>query len=223
MFLVSSILVGCSTTGSRSVGPKITKVANTDDSANSLKVESQPRVMKLKSGVESVAIEIDPKAQQQFNTAMDFMAGSRFDDAERVLLQLTQSHPELSGPYSNLAIVYLNQGFLDKAEAMLQQAIRANPASAPAHNQYGVLLRNLGRFEDAKASYENALVADPRFANAHLNLGVLNDLYLRNPQAAIEHYQQFQDLSNTEDKMVKIWIADLTRRYGNERSAAREQ
>ena len=163
--------------------------------------------------------EIDPKVEQKYRTAMDFMAGSRLADAERILLELTQSHPNLSGPYVNLGIIYLDQGLLEKAESMFVTAIATNPGNASAHNHYGIVLRNQGRFDDAQRSYENALVADPSFFNAHLNLGVLHDLYLQQPQRAIDHYKSFQKLSGSEDKTVKIWIGDLTRRYGDQRSA----
>lgn len=219
------VLTGCmSAPVKKTEQPKITQITQDEvQPANTAaKTEAVTKVQKLDPAIQPDPVEIDPKTQQQFNTAMDFMAGQRYDDAERVLLEISQAHPELSGPFVNLAIIYAEEGMLDRAEQMLQQAIRANPVSAPAHNQYGILLRTLGRFEDARASYQNALIADPRFANAHLNLGVLHDLYLQDPQTAIGHYQQFQELSGSEDKMVNIWITDLSRRYGDKRSATRQ-
>ncbi|MEM7281981.1 MAG: tetratricopeptide repeat protein [Pseudomonadota bacterium] len=221
----SAVLAGCSSTP-RPKGPEIRKAQSEPVAENTKATAEQAvagtaakKVERLQLVSDAAELEIDPKVQTKFNTAMDFMAGSRLQDAERILLELTSSHPELSGPYANLGIIYLDQGLLDRAEDMFVKAINANPKNASAHNQYGIVLRTQGRFADAQVSYENALVADPSFSNAHLNLGVLHDLYLQQPQNAIGHYKAFQELSGSEDKSVKIWISDLTRRYGNQRSA----
>ncbi len=223
--LLVGFLAGCgSAPGTK--GPEIRRAKVESDTTNVENKANEPakaavakKVERLSSVPTVETAEIDPKVQQKFSTAMDFMAGSRLEDAERILLELTQSHPDLSGPYVNLGIIYLDQGLLEKAESSFVTAIKTNPSNASAHNHYGIVLRNQGRFDDAQMSYENALVADPEFYNAHLNLGVLHDLYLQQPQLAIDHYKSFQKLSGAEDKTVKIWISDLTRRFGDQRSA----
>ena len=69
-----------------------------------------------------------------------------------------------------------------------------------------------GRFAEARADYEQALKLDPLFADVHLNLAILLDLYLGLPQAALQHYERYQEIVGGEDKQVKLWITDLKQR-----------
>jgi len=54
---------------------------------------------------------------------------------------------------------------------------------------------------------------------AHYNLGVLNELYLQRLDAALRHFEHYQELVS-EDQQVARWIADLSRRVmANQRTA----
>ncbi len=57
-----------------------------------------------------------------------------------------------------------------------------------------------------------ALELQPDYADAHLNLGILLELYLQQPQAALEHYARYHQLEGDQDKRVNLWITDLKRR-----------
>ena len=64
-----------------------------------------------------------------------------------------------------------------------------------------------------------AVTASPNYALAHYNLGVLNELYLQRLDAALQHFERYQELAGG-DKQVEKWIADLKRRVAaNQRTA----
>ena len=98
---------------------------------------------------------------------------------------------------------------------VLQDAVDAalaiDPEYAPALNQLGMLLRRNGNFLEAEAAYMKAVTVSPDYALAHYNLGVLNELYLQRLDAALQHFELYQELAG-EDKQVEKWISDLRRR-----------
>jgi hypothetical protein len=62
---------------------------------------------------------------------------NRNAEAIGVFQKLIDSHPELPGPYNNLAVLYGNQGEYEKARQALELAIRTNPAYATAFQNLG--------------------------------------------------------------------------------------
>jgi tetratricopeptide (TPR) repeat protein len=133
---------------------------------------------------------------------------------------LSAAYPTYSGALLNLGILQARAGKLEDAEKTLQSAIERN-ASAAAFNQLGIVYRRLGRFTDADAAYQQALQIDPSYANAHLNLGVLCDLYLRQPQRALESYERYLQLAATPDAKVSGWVTELKARMGAQPRSAR--
>jgi tetratricopeptide (TPR) repeat protein len=123
----------------------------------------------------------------------------------------------------NLAILQAKDGRLADAEKTLTTAIERND-SAAAFNQLGIVYRRLGRFKEADEAYQRAIQIDPNYALAHLNLGVLCDLYLQQPQRALEAYERYLALAATPDAKVAGWVTELKTRLGNQqRSAQAEQ
>jgi tetratricopeptide (TPR) repeat protein len=133
-------------------------------------------------------------------------------NAKQILAKMTQTYPDLSGPYVNLGIIYFRADEIDKAEESFKKALQVNPKSAVSLNHLGIIYRGKGDFQDAKSSYEKALQIEPNYAYAHLNYGILLELYFSEYQEALNHYKRFQELKSEEDKEVKNWIVDLERR-----------
>ena len=104
--------------------------------------------------------------------------------------------------------------------AAVDAALSLNPDYAPALNQKGLLLRRKGEFHEAEAAYLKAVTASPDYALAHYNLGVLNELYLQRLDAALQHFERYQEIEG-EDKQVTKWIADLERRLNVQQKAAK--
>jgi len=72
----------------------------------------------------------------------------------------------------------------------------------------------LGAYKEAVRAYESALDGTPKTAEVHYKLGVLYDDKLKNPLAAIHHYDRYLDLAPVggRSKEAKTARADCDRR-----------
>ena len=152
---------------------------------------------------------------QQFAQAVALLESGRLTDAELEFKQLALAYPQSAAPSINLGLMYQRAGRLPEAAEALEEAVRRDSSSALAHTELGLVYRRLGRFKEAEAAYMHALQADPSYAPAHLNLGVLCDLFLQEPQRALQAFEEYQALSGNSDKRVANWIAELKGRLGS--------
>ena len=151
------------------------------------------------------------RANSDFARALGLMRGG---DATQAILEfqvMTQSYPELPGPFTNLGLLYRKTNQLAESEAALQKATERANWDAATWTEYGLTLRQAGKFAEARAAYESALKANPSYAPAHRNLGVLLDLFLDDPLTAQTELETYKTLSG-EDKPVSGWIAELRAR-----------
>ena len=88
---------------------------------------------------------------------------------------------------------------LDEAEKTLRGRSSARP-NAAALNQLGIVYRKHGRFKEADEAYSERCRSIPNYAIAYLNLGVLCDLYLQQPQRALEAFERYLALAPTPDR-----------------------
>jgi tetratricopeptide (TPR) repeat protein len=155
-----------------------------------------------------------PKAPARANTDFTRALQLMRSDPTQASLEfqlMTQTYPDLPGPYANLGLLYRNANQLPEAEAAFQKATERAPWDAATWNEYGLTLRQAGKFPEARAAYERALQANPSYAPAHRNLGVLLDLFLDDPLTAQTEFETYKSLTN-EDKPVSGWIAELKAR-----------
>jgi Tfp pilus assembly protein PilF len=172
-----------------------------------------------KGGMRIERSDVPSKALTLYEQAVASMAAGDSIDAELRFQEFLLSYPDYAGAHINLAIIFAERGDDKAAEQSLADALTLDPQNAAALNQLGMLRRRQGRFPEAESAYLKAVTASPDYALAHYNLGVLNDLYLQRLDAALQHYERYQELAG-EDKQVSKWIVDLTRRIGNaERTA----
>lgn len=156
--------------------------------------------------------KVPAAAREGMEIARKFYEAGDMAAAEEQLKKLTERWPELSGLWLNLGIVQSHIGDTEAAEASLRQAISVNDMNVFAWNELAALLRNAGRFDEALQCYQEALARWPDYADAHRNLGILFDLYLHQPEKALEHYRAAQALHEEPDKQLASWIIDLERR-----------
>ncbi len=156
---------------------------------------------------------IPERATQQYAQALQLMKAGRNTDAELEFKQLAVAYPQLSGPQLNLGLLYLRDSRLTEAEAAFKSALEHSPANAVAGNELGIVERRLGKFAEAEAAYQGTIAAEPNFAPAHLNLGVLYDLYLGQPQKALDEFERYIAISG-ENKQVSGWVVELRKRVG---------
>ena len=162
---------------------------------------------------------IPPNVQTLYEQAVASMAAGDDMDASLRFQEFLLQYPDYSGAHVNLAIIHARNGDDVAVEASITDALILDPLQPQALNQLGLLLRRQGKFEAAENAYLKAVEADPDYALAHYNLGVLYDLYLQRLDAALHHYERYQEIAG-EDKLVMRWIADLKRRVtASQRSA----
>ena len=155
-------------------------------------------------------------AATRFERARAAMLAGDYAAAENDLTWLVEAHPKLSGPYLNMALLYVQTERVAEAEPWFQRAIAANERNLNAYNQYAIYLRQQGRFDDAETQYQRALTVWPAHPESHLNLGILYDLYRGEWDKALTHYQRYQALQTEPDRRVAGWIIDLERRLAQE-------
>jgi len=162
-------------------------------------------------GQPAMPIDVPPRVLTLYEQAVSSMAAGDTIDAELRFQEFLLQYPGYPGAHVNLAIIFSERGDDQAAENSLTDALIIDPEHAAALNQLGMLLRRQGKFQEAEAAYTKAVAASPDYALAHYNLGVLNDLYLQRLDAALQHYERYQELVG-EDAQVTKWIADLKRR-----------
>ena len=108
-------------------------------------------------------------------------------------------------------MAYREKGDAKLAEENLLKALAIDQAEPVANNELGILYRKQGRFEDARKAYSNALAEHPDYLPVIKNLGILCDIYMRDPECALEQFEKYQR-QVPDDKTIEIWIADLKRR-----------
>ncbi len=135
--------------------------------------------------------------------------------AELQPVRYAKAEPELNSfPTDAAALAAMETG--------LKGQVTRSPADAAVQTRLGIVQRLQGRFKEAQATYEQALTSDPNYAPAVLSLGVLYDLYLQDPQRALESYERYQQMSENSDKGVANWIAELKRRLGSNPQPTKE-
>ena len=165
---------------------------------------------------------IPPRAAQQYSQALQMMKSGRSTDAELEFKQLSVAYPQFAGPQLNLGLMYLHDSRLADAEAAFKAALQAAPANAIAGDELGIVERKLGKFTEAEAAYLHVIEAEPNYAQAHLNLGVLYDLYMGEPQKALEQFQRYLEIAG-DNKQVAGWVIELRKRVGAPAPAAKKE
>ncbi|HMD75288.1 MAG TPA: tetratricopeptide repeat protein, partial [Steroidobacteraceae bacterium] len=168
-----------------------------------------------------VLAPVPERAQTQYAQALQLMKAGKGLDAELEFKQLAIAYPDYSGPQLNLGLLYLHDSRLPEAESAFKAVLAHNPANVVAGNELGIVERRLGKFSDAEAAYLGVIEAEPDYAAAHLNLGVLYDLYLGQPQKALEQFERYVAIAG-ENKQIAGWLAELRKRVGVTTAAKKE-
>lgn len=152
---------------------------------------------------------INKKTAAAYNEALKHMRAKNYDTAILQMQEVAKMDERISGPWVNIGMAHKKLGDVAKAKTAFNQALKINPNNPFALNQLGIMNRVDGKFELAEKLYMKALSAYPDYKNAHLNLAILCDVYLRKIGCALDHYQDYLDLSGGQDKQVTAWMSQL--------------
>ncbi len=151
------------------------------------------------------------EAQKLFDKSRAALEQGNEDAAVEQLHLLVVSYPQLSGPSLNLALLYQQRGENENAQYWFKQSITRNSNNLLAYNQYAIFLREQGHFTQSEQIYLRALEVWEPYPDTHRNLGILYDLYRGDKKNALQHFYRYQELLETQDRVVAGWIADLER------------
>lgn len=161
-------------------------------------------------------------AKTEFTRIQSLIKNGRSNEAITALTKMRQDYPKLSGPAVNLALLYWKQKNYAQAQTAFEQAQGINKYNPDAYTQYAIMLREQGKFTEAEAQYLKALAVWPHNYQAHRDLGVLYDLYLVQPEKALQHFTLCDQLSAEPNKEIKGWIIELNRRLNKKPAPAPE-
>ncbi len=165
-------------------------------------------------------VNVPADVSARFNKALALMEAKKWVEAEMALEPLTQSNPNLSGPWLNMAICIWRQGDIAAASQAFDKALQANAFNNDAYNAYALYAREQGDFAKAEALYKKAIQVWPHSAVSQRNLGVLYDMYMGRFDDALYHLEMSAKIMGEPDKELKGWIIDIKRR---QKSAARPE
>lgn len=163
------------------------------------------------SRVKGEDVAVSNEVQSTFDQAIQLLEQEQYDTAITLLENVVEREQRLTAPYINLAMAYRQKGDEKKAEENLLMALAIDQAQPVANNELGILYRKQGKFEEAKKVYSNALAEHPDYLPVIKNLGILCDIYMRDPECALEQFEKYQQQA-PDDKTIEIWIADLKTR-----------
>jgi Flp pilus assembly protein TadD len=158
-------------------------------------------------------VRVAAGVRADFETALRHLEQQQYESGIALLVEVTQSAPDVTTPHIDLGIAYGRVGDLERAEESIKRALELNPRHPVALNELGIVYRRTGRFEEARGSYEKVLEAYPDFHFARRNLAILCDLYLADAKCALRHYQVYSQ-AVPQDEAAAMWIADLRNRVG---------
>ncbi|MEW6329983.1 MAG: tetratricopeptide repeat protein [Pseudomonadota bacterium] len=118
-----------------------------------------------------------PRAQtlsveQAMALATQHQSQGRLAEAERVLRQILQVHPQHALALHLLGVIAHQAGKPDLAIKLIEEAIRHNGDIALFHANLGEMYRQAGRLDEAIRHGERAVALDPDLVAAHGNLGI---------------------------------------------------
>ncbi|HKU69501.1 MAG TPA: tetratricopeptide repeat protein, partial [Burkholderiales bacterium] len=116
--------------------------------------------------------------------ALRLCQAGAFQQAERILRQVVDSHADAPDACNMLAAVLYQQGQLDEAAQKATRATQLRPHISPYWLTHGNIAMARHAYREAQSSFRRAIETDPRSAEAYYRLGVSFHREYRYPEAA---------------------------------------
>ncbi len=114
--------------------------------------------------------------------------------AEKTLLEASQSDPAYPAPHVNLAMLLAGEGRFREASLQAEEAVRVSPGNAQALTTLAMIRTRLGQTAGAIAIFRKVVSIHPDSAEAHVNLGIaLADN--SDPAAALDEFTKAVNLA----------------------------
>lgn len=177
-----------------------------DKAGASIPYEAKPNPYLQQKG------RINKESVDKFVSAKRALKFKQDVQAEKMLLDLTESDKSLSGPWVVLGDIATDRKDYVKAIDYYAQAIELNKNNMNAYVRLALAQRLKGDFLRAQNTYAAALAVWPDSPEAHLNLAVLYDVYLNHPLRAQKHMEAYQFLTSGQNKEVAGWLNEIQKR-----------
>ena len=148
--------------------------------------------------------------RNDYRNAITALNNNKLDLAESILKEILKNRKDVAGPWANIGLVYLKKNDIPQATKALKSALQINPKQAYALNLMGVIEYNQGNVQKAVEYYTDAVLNKPDYANAHYNLALVYDIFYQDIPKAVEHYQQYMELTKHQDKETEVWLQQLS-------------
>jgi len=145
----------------------------------------------------------------KFQKAIKLLSNNKLSAAKELFTTLMDVHPDLAGPYANLAIIALRNNKPVEAQNLINQSLQRNPNFSQALNLLGYIEQIKGNFKAAEINYIKAIKNKPNYAIANYNLALLYDIYMQDITRAIPYYERYMDLTHNKDKITADWLEQI--------------
>ncbi|TVZ39088.1 TPR repeat protein [Alteromonadaceae bacterium 2753L.S.0a.02] len=214
------LMSGCSGTAKKDdqvAAPVVLKVLATDAFIPVESFDKDGAKIPYEPAVNPYAIQkgrIQKEFVSTYIEARRAFKSNNHEQADKLLHTLTESAPELSGPWVMLGDISLAAEKYETALQRFQKAIEINPENVNAYLRLAQVQRLLGKFIEAQNTYAAVLAVWKDFPEAHLNLAVLYDVYMNEPLKAQQHMEAYQFLAGKRNEQVSQWLAEIRSRTG---------
>lgn len=157
---------------------------------------------------------IDKTAVTTYIDARRAYQAKKYDFADKLLADLSQKEPKLSGPWVMRGDIAAEQNKLQDALGFYAKAVEVNSINFNAYLRLAKVQRQLGHFNHAQNTYAKALALWSDGPELHLNLGVLYDVYLNQPKLAQAHMEAYQLLAQQKNADAQQWLSEVKARTG---------
>lgn len=126
---------------------------------------------------------MDTALQTRFSQAVIAFQQGSWQQAERTLLEITQSWPDCKEAWYQLGELYQQQGQWQSAIEMYSRVLELDPEIQEVYFNLGVLASQNQELEMAKSYWQQALQINPAYYQVHLMLVLLLLRLQQHPQA----------------------------------------
>lgn len=159
------------------------------------------------------------KPTEQMQMAMQDHAAGRFDQAAEgfghAAEALADDPASRAAALSNQGAALIGAGRYQEAVTALEEAKKLTPKEFRIRFNLALAYTKLGRFDQARLAYLAAGQLAPDDADVPYNLGILYEIYLNQPQDALDAYRDYLAKGGPEAARVKAWIAAIEQRQAN--------